>query len=69
MTSSAHTYRVWAPDAERVDLHVGVQDPRVEPMTQVDGGWYAIPRCRSAQSFYQIADAMNLAPAELTESK
>lgn len=29
---------------------------------EVDGGWYAIPRCRSARSFYKIADAMQLAP-------
>ena len=42
MTPSAHTYRVWAPDAGQVDLHVGVQDPRVEPMTQVDGGWWEL---------------------------
>ena len=42
MTPSAHTYRVWAPDAGQVDLHVGVQDPRVAPMTQVDGGWWEL---------------------------
>jgi len=29
-------------------------------VAEIDGGWYAIPRCRSARSFYKIADAMNL---------
>jgi hypothetical protein len=32
-------------------------------VTRIDNGWYAMPRCRSAQSFYQIADAMQLTPA------
>lgn len=27
-------------------------------VAQVNGGWYAIPRCRSSKSFYEIADAM-----------
>ena len=38
-------------------------------VAQIDGGWYAMPRCRSAQSFYEIADAMRLPPAESTEAK
>lgn len=29
-------------------------------VTQVGDGWYAIPRCRSSKSFYEIADAMTL---------
>jgi len=31
---------------------------------RVDEGWYAIPRCRSARSFYEIADAMRLEPVD-----
>ena len=31
-------------------------------VTKVAGGWYAIPRCRSAQRFYNVADGMRLAP-------
>jgi len=27
-------------------------------VAQGDAGWYAMPRCRSAQNFYKIADAM-----------
>lgn len=38
-------------------------------VAQVDGGWYAIPRCRSARSFYEIADAMRATPAEANEVK
>lgn len=38
-------------------------------VAQVEGGWYAMPRCRSAKSFYEIADAMQLAPAEAMQSK
>lgn len=30
-------------------------------VAQLGGGWYAIPRCRSAKSFYEIADAMDIA--------
>lgn len=26
----------------------------------VDGGWYAIPRCRSSTAFYQLADKIQL---------
>ncbi|WP_442507120.1 hypothetical protein SH528x_006018 [Novipirellula sp. SH528] len=33
-------------------------------VAQVDGDWYAMPRCRSARSFYKIADAMRIAPPE-----
>lgn len=29
-------------------------------VAQVEGGWYAMPRGRSARSFYEIADAMHL---------
>ena len=36
---------------------------------QVDGGWYAVPRCQSAQAFYKIADAMRLVPVEAKGSK
>ena len=28
---------------------------------QVGDGWYAMPRCRSSKSFYEIADAMSFA--------
>lgn len=31
---------------------------------QLDGGWYAMPRGRSARSFYEIADAMAIAAVE-----
>jgi hypothetical protein len=27
-------------------------------VAQVDGGWYAIPRCRNSARFYEIADTM-----------
>ena len=33
-------------------------------VAQIDGSWYAMPRCRSAQSFYDIADMMRIAPPE-----
>lgn len=33
-------------------------------VARVDGGWYAMPRCRSAKSFYEIADEMRLSPAK-----
>lgn len=29
-------------------------------VAHANGGWYALPRCRSARSFYEIADAMRL---------
>jgi hypothetical protein len=38
-------------------------------VAQVGDGWYAMPRCRSAQSFYAIADAMRLTPAEPKKAK
>jgi hypothetical protein len=38
-------------------------------VAQVGDGWYAMPRCRSAQRFYEIADAMRLAPTEVQEAK
>ncbi len=37
-------------------------------VAQVDGGWYAIPRCRSSRSFYKIADAVHPAPADAKEA-
>lgn len=30
-------------------------------VAQVEDGWYAMPRCSSARSFYEIADAMRIA--------
>lgn len=33
-------------------------------VAQVDGRWYAMPRCRSAKSFYVVADAMQLVPPD-----
>ena len=33
-------------------------------VARVDDGWYAMPRCRSATSFYEIADAMRLTPPD-----
>lgn len=33
------------------------------------GGWYAIPRCHSSKSFYEIADAMSIASADSKEAK
>ncbi|MEM6692908.1 MAG: hypothetical protein AAF664_26000 [Planctomycetota bacterium] len=33
-------------------------------VARIDDGWYAMQRCRSARSFYQIADAMSLSPDE-----
>ncbi|TQJ51465.1 malto-oligosyltrehalose trehalohydrolase [Phycicoccus sp. SLBN-51] len=34
--------RVWAPDAQRVAVHVGAagEDPAVQPMTSAPGGWW-----------------------------
>lgn len=37
-----HRYSVWAPDAERVDLHVGATGDRVEPMAPDGNGWWAV---------------------------
>lgn len=37
-----HRYSVWAPDAERVDLHVGVDGARVEAMAPDGNGWWAV---------------------------
>lgn len=36
---------------------------------KVRDGWYAIPRCRSSESFYRIADSMSLARAETKEAR
>ncbi|WP_146506609.1 hypothetical protein [Thalassoglobus neptunius] len=30
----------------------------------VNGRWYSMPRCRSARSFYEIADSMELTPLD-----
>jgi hypothetical protein len=30
-------------------------------VAELDSHWYAMPRCRSAKSFYEIADAMHMA--------
>ena len=38
-------------------------------VAKVDGGWYAMPRCRSARSFYEIADAMTLESAEAKKTE
>ncbi len=38
-------------------------------VAEVGDGWYAMPRCRSSKSFYQIADAMSLARAEAAEAR
>lgn len=38
-------------------------------VAQVGDGWYAMPRCRSAQSFYAIADDMRLTPADAKQAK
>ncbi len=34
-------------------------------VAQVDGGWYAIPRCRNSARFYEIADAMQAGDANV----
>jgi maltooligosyltrehalose trehalohydrolase len=38
----AHEIRVWAPEAQRVALHVGApgEDPAVQSMTSAAGGWW-----------------------------
>lgn len=33
-------------------------------VAQVDGGWYAIPRCRNSARFYEVADAMQVGDVE-----
>ena len=33
-------------------------------VARVDGGWYAMPRCRNSARFYEIADAMQAGDAE-----
>ena len=38
-------------------------------VAQVQDRWYAIPRCRSAKSFYEIADAMRLTSPQLGDAK
>ncbi len=38
-------------------------------VAQVDDRWYSIPRCRSAMSFYEIADAMRLTTPDLEAAK
>ncbi len=38
-------------------------------VAQVGEGWYAIPRCRSSKSFYDIADAMQLTTQTSGEAK
>ena len=35
-------YSVWAPDAERVDVHLGVDGDRVEAMTPAGEGWWSV---------------------------
>ncbi len=37
-----HPYTVWAPAAERVELVLGAQGDRVEPMREVGGGWWRV---------------------------
>lgn len=38
-------------------------------VAEQDNRWYAMPRCRSGKSFYEIADAMQLTPAEAQKAK
>ncbi|MFT4216549.1 MAG: malto-oligosyltrehalose trehalohydrolase [Micropruina sp.] len=35
-------YSVWAPDAERVDVRLGADGVRTEPMTPAGGGWWTV---------------------------
>ena len=35
-------YSVWAPEAERVDVHLGVDGVRIEPMSPDGGGWWSV---------------------------
>lgn len=37
-------------------------------VAEVNGHWYAIPRCRSARSFYKIADAMQIEPRAVNKA-
>ena len=37
-----HTYRLWAPDAGRVDLRVGADGEAGVPMDRVAGGWWQV---------------------------
>ncbi|MFK5635607.1 MULTISPECIES: malto-oligosyltrehalose trehalohydrolase [unclassified Ornithinimicrobium] len=36
----SHTYRLWAPDASRVELRLGADGSTAVPMQQADGGWW-----------------------------
>lgn len=38
-------------------------------VAQVGSGWYAMPRCGSSKSFYEVADAMQLTPSDGPEAK
>lgn len=38
-------------------------------VAKVSDGWYAIPRCRSSESFYRIAGSMSPASAETKEAR
>ncbi len=38
--SNQHEYAVWAPEVDRVDVHIGVDDARVEAMDRGDDGWW-----------------------------
>ena len=35
-------YAVWAPEAERVDVHLGVDGDRIEPMAPEGDGWWSV---------------------------
>lgn len=37
-----HEYAVWAPEVERVDVHIGADDARVEQMERGDDGWWRL---------------------------
>jgi len=37
-----HHYSVWAPEAERVDVHLGADGDRIEAMTPAGGGWWSV---------------------------
>jgi len=36
-------------------------------VAKVDGGWFGMPRCRSAQSFYDVADSMELVSTQVEQ--
>lgn len=38
-------------------------------VARIENRWYAIPRCRSARSFYEIADAMDLGGGDAAVSE